>query len=1306
MNFKVLLFFCIVFFTSNLNLRGQGNACSGATSLTVNGTCGSGTVSDATVNDPTYSGTCTISPQRDAWFSFTATQTTASIVANSGNRQLALAIYSGSCGSLTQIGCANANTTAGAQTETVNLTGLTIGATYYVRVINEANNNMNLTSLCIITPPSNDDCSGATVFPAIPTDGTCSNLTNQSTSGATNSNVTPSGSCTSNSGTPDDDVWFTFTATTTSLNLTATWVSGNTDVYWQVFSGACSGTMNSLLCTDNNAGGLISGLTIGNVYKIRLYTWSSSGNTIQNICLSAPPPPPSNDNCSGATPFPAIPTNGTCSTLSNQSTANATASSVTPTGACTSNAGTPDDDVWFSFVATTTTVGLSATYVSGSSDVYWQVFSGSCSGTMTSLLCTDNDAGGVITGLTIGQTYYIKMYSYFSASTSVQNICLSAPPANDNCSGAISFPAVPTNGTCSTLSNQSTANASNSNVTPSGACTSNSGTPDDDVWFSFVATATSINLTATYVSGNTDVYWQVFSSSCSSTMTSILCTDNNTGGLLTGLTVGQTYYIRLYTWSSSGSTTQTICLSTPPPPPSNDNPCAATPVTVNTGITCSSTTNGTTTSATATGTAMGSCFGTADDDVWFSFVATNSTQTIALENISGSTTDMYFSVHAGTCGSIGAAVLCSDPETGTVTGLTVGTTYFVRVYTYTSTTGQNTNFTICITPPPPVPSNDNPCGATSVTVNTTFNCASQTSGTVAGATATGTAMGSCFGTADDDVWFSFVANNSTQYISLNNITGSTTDMYFSVHPGTCGSIGAALLCSDPQNNIVTGLTVGTTYFIRVYTYTGTTGQTSSFDLCITPPPPVPTNDEPCSATDVPVNASSSCSLVTPGTVGGATSSGIGLGACFGTADDDVWFSFVANSTSQNITLMNVAGSTTDLYHSVYSGTCSSLGTAIVCSDPNSSTVTGLIVGNTYYVRVYSYTSTTGQTTSFNVCIMPVPPPPTNVTCPLMQPICSGSPIVFQAQAGGGSAATGPNYGCLSTKPNPTWFYMEIATPGTMAIDLTANSDVDFALWGPYSNLTAAQSACNAYPSPLDCSYSSSNIEQMNIASVTAGQVYAVLVTNYANVVQNINLNQALSATATTNCSIVLPVSLVSFNASLTSEQTVKIDWITESEVDCDYFDVERSQDGINWMIIHHQKGSGSSSSQISYKAFDTNPLSGISYYRLKQVDFNGKTNYYQAVSIDLSNVLDGILGLAPNPTKSVINLSYNSVTEGVVRVDLLNYSGQIVYSKQLFSSKGMNNALLDLESLDNGMYLVKVTIETNGKVLISKMIKN
>lgn len=174
--------------------------------------------------------------------------------------------------------------------------------------------------------------------------------------------------------------------------------------------------------------------------------------------------------------------------------------------------------------------------------------------------------------------------------------------------------------------------------------------------------------------------------------------------------------------ASSCTTTTISCTSCAAPiAPINDNCSGATLLTVNTDLSCTTTTAGTVESATDSGVSS-SCFGTDDDDVWYSFVATNTTHYVSLLNITGSTTDMYHAVYSGAsgCGTLGAAIICSDDDSSMVSGLTIGQTYFVQVYTYTSASGQTSSFNICIG----TPCNGNGPG----TGTTTLGCPSVISG--------------------------------------------------------------------------------------------------------------------------------------------------------------------------------------------------------------------------------------------------------------------------------------------------------------------------------------------------------------------------------------------------------------------------------------------------------------------------------------------------------------------------------------------------------------------------------------------------
>lgn len=144
------------------------------------------------------------------------------------------------------------------------------------------------------------------------------------------------------------------------------------------------------------------------------------------------------------------------------------------------------------------------------------------------------------------------------------------------------------------------------------------------------------------------------------------------------------------------------------------------------------------------------------------------------------------------------------------------------------------------------------------------------------------------------------------------------------------------------------------------------------------------------------------------------------------------------------------------------------------------------------------------------------------SCASAQPFCAGgtSGGTFPATVNGPAAENGPNYGCLGTQPNPAWYFLQISQSGNLDILIqgNANQDVDFICWGPFSSLAGC---CNSLTASniVDCSYSSSPTETLNIAAAVAGQFYMVLITNFANVAQDILFTQT-AGTGSTNCGIV------------------------------------------------------------------------------------------------------------------------------------------------------------------------------------------
>nr|WP_321233673.1 choice-of-anchor L domain-containing protein [uncultured Psychroserpens sp.] len=132
------------------------------------------------------------------------------------------------------------------------------------------------------------------------------------------------------------------------------------------------------------------------------------------------------------------------------------------------------------------------------------------------------------------------------------------------------------------------------------------------------------------------------------------------------------------------------------------------------------------------------------------------------------------------------------------------------------------------------PDNDNPCNATVAGVNADDSCDIITSGTLLEATESGIPVGTCAGDPDDDVWFEFTALNEFQIIQLINIDGGGffQNLDHAVYEGTCDA-PVELYCSGDNASLTPSLTVGNTYFVRVFS-AGDEGVDYTFDLCIRP----------------------------------------------------------------------------------------------------------------------------------------------------------------------------------------------------------------------------------------------------------------------------------------------------------------------------------------------------------------------------------------------------------------------------------------------------------------------------------------
>ncbi len=155
----------------------------------------------------------------------------------------------------------------------------------------------------------------------------------------------------------------------------------------------------------------------------------------------------------------------------------------------------------------------------------------------------------------------------------------------------------------------------------------------------------------------------------------------------------------------------------------------------------------------------------------------------------------------------------------------------------------------------------------------------------------------------------------------------------------------------------------------------------------------------------------------------------------------------------------------------------------------------------------------------------------------LSPFCSGIaqyPANFDGSGSGSGpqAPAGPNYDCLGTMGNPTYFSLTVEQTGSInfTLDNTANVDIDFVLWGPFSSISNATAACDSigqggqWGNVDTCSYSSITQEPVTVSNAQAGDVYILMVTNFSNVSTNIFSTQN-SGSGTIACPCEIPYSI-------------------------------------------------------------------------------------------------------------------------------------------------------------------------------------
>ncbi len=631
----------------------------------------------------------------------------------------------------------------------------------------------------------------------------------------------------------------------------------------------------------------------------------------------------------------------------------------------------------------------------------------------------------------------------FSIAVIYSTLAFAQIPANDNPCNAISLPSA--SNACTSVSG-TTVNATVTSGVSGAPCLV---TVNEDVWFNAVIPAGGTIILKTTAGTMVDAVMAAYTGNCNSLL-EVGCDDNTGPGLMpeltiSGLTPGTNLLIRVWAFASTGSGTFDICAALPPPPPSNDYPCNATLLTVSN--TCSFQ-NFTNENATGTDNApTPGCAGYTGGDVWFK-VLVPAEGAINFNTEAAVMTDGGMAIYSGSCDNLNL-LLCDD-NTGTgnmpqiiASALTPGDTIWVRVWE----NGNNNNgtFGICASIPTSLPDNDIACKATLLTPDVL--CNSITSTTVNASFSVGVPNPTCVTAVNGgDIWFKSVVP-FTGGINLLTTAGTMTNAVMALYTGTSCGVLTLVDCDDnsgpgnmPQLNTL-GLSPGDTVWIRVWpsTLTGT----GTFDICATIPPFPPSNDEPCTPTNLTVTPTTSYQIFTNESA--TPSPNVPAPSCGSYSGGDVWFSVTVPSGG-SVKIETEVDVMINAAMAVYAGTCDNL-TEILCNDNGTAmpiaTISGQTPGSTLWIRVWGFGASNFGTFGISASIPPPPPSndnPCNATLlPTPTDICNYT-LASSADA---SSTTGVSTPSCGNAPGADVWFKVVVPPGVFGLHVQTESGTMF-----------------------------------------------------------------------------------------------------------------------------------------------------------------------------------------------------------------------------------------------------------------------
>lgn len=482
-----------------------------------------------------------------------------------------------------------------------------------------------------------------------------------------------------------------------------------------------------------------------------------------------------------------------------------------------------------------------------------------------------------------------------------------------------------------------------------------------------------------------------------------------------------------------------------------------------------------------------------------------------------------------------------------------------------------------------------------------------------------------------------------------------------------------------------------------------------------------------------------------------------INACSGTIYDHAGTGTYSNSQNSTFTICpSSAGQYVRLaftswgmesnfdYLSIFDGNSTSanmiVGSSFSSSSPGTITATTANATGCLTLKFFSDGATTANGFQATVsCVATGAAPLTSISaqdCGGAFTICSNENFNYQSSGAGifNDANTGlGNRGCLnnyaatpngSAEHQSVWGYFSPSSSGTIGMTLdpsgSSSTDYDWAIWGPFTTIS-----CPPMQAPLRCSAAAaanstgamtgmgngaSDTEEgsggngwVSTINVIAGEKYIIMVDNWNATSAPLTLSWQLSGGASLACT-PLPIELISFKGKADKNVNI-LQWTTATEINNDFFTLEKSIDGVNFVPLTTIDGAGNSTDQLNYQFTDNSPFRGVTYYRLKQTDFDGTVGISIIEPVTNEFVETTLDNVRPNPTTDGINFDFYTTTSGILKIEVYDYTGKLVINESRFVEEGKSTLNGNLSNLSKGLYSLKVLFEKNGFSSTQKIIK-